>query len=323
MGILWNGEERRLRAGWRLVLQSALMLLLGALPIFLIAEPLTELHRRGWFLAGYNHEAYDCVINIIIGPFLALAAMVSVVIAARFLDRRPLRDFGLQLDRSWWLGLAGGFAVGAALMMGVFVLELRAGWITIAGTMTITVAGVPFALAIAFSTVKALCVGTYEELVSRGYLLCNLAEGMNLTLAIVASSAIFAVLHLFNDNASWLSTFGLFVNGLLFVAARLATGRLSAAIGLHIAWNFFEGVVFGFPVSGDKERASFVAIEQGGVDLVTGGAFGPEAGIVGVAASIAGIAFFALAAIVAGRDASQDRTSWSGGACSGKHGGVV
>lgn len=82
------------------------------------------------------------------------------------------------------------------------------------------------------------------------------------------------------------------VNALLFVAAFLATGRLSTAIGLHIAWNLFEGAVFGFPVSGDKEGASLVAIHQLGPPLVTGGAFGPEAGLSGIAASLLGIAVF-------------------------------
>jgi hypothetical protein len=100
---------------------------------------------------------------------------------------------------------------------------------------------------------------------------------------------VFALLHLTNDNAGVLSTAGLFVNALLFAAAVLVTRRLSTAIGLHIAWNFAQGAVFGFPVSGDKEGASLIGIHQGGATLITGGAFGPEAGLVGIAASLTGI----------------------------------
>ena len=106
------------------------------------------------------------------------------------------------------------------------------------------------------------------------------------------SSIVFAALHFANENASAMSMIGLVVNALFFVSAALLTRRLSAAIGAHIGWNLFEGAIFGFPVSGDKEPASLIHIRQLGNGIVTGGAFGPEAGLVGVAASLIGIAVF-------------------------------
>lgn len=67
-----------------------------------------------------------------------------------------------------------------------------------------------------------------------------------------------------------------------------------SSIGVHFGWNLGQGTLFGFPVSGDKEIASVIAIQQRGPVAMTGGAFGPEAGLVGVAASLAGIAAIAL-----------------------------
>ena len=156
---------------------------------------------------------------------------------------------------------------------------------------------------------KVLCVGVYEECFSRGYLLKNMAEGINLPMSVILTSAIFAALHATNDNASVMSTVGLFVNGLLFAAAVLVTGRLSTAIGLHISWNLFEGTVLGFPVSGDKEGASLIGIKQLGVPIVTGGAFGPEAGLIGIAASLLGIAALFWSAY------GQVRRGHAGGSC--------
>jgi hypothetical protein len=73
------------------------------------------------------------------------------------------------------------------------------------------------------------------------------------------------------------------------------TGRLAIPIGLHITWNFFQGNVFGFPVSGlEPVGATVLSIEQGGPLLFTGGVFGPEAGLIGIAAVLAGSLLTAL-----------------------------
>ena len=81
----------------------------------------------------------------------------------------------------------------------------------------------------------------------------------------------------------------LMVAGLFLGLGLVLTGRLGLPIGLHISWNFFQGNVFGFPVSGnDYAAATFLAIRQGGPDLWTGGAFGPEAGLIGIGAILLG-----------------------------------
>jgi len=281
MNVFWNVGERRLRVVWRLALQAALMVALAAIPILAIAEPLTALHRRGLFLAGYGHDAYDRVVNMIVGPFLTAAVIASVIVARRRLDRRPVADLGVRVDRRWWTGLTLGLVVGSLAMSAVFVAEYALGWAVPTGAL-VQNATAPLGLALAFTAVKSLCVGHYEEFVSRGYHLDNIGVSL--------SSGLFALLHAFNDNASLLSTLGLFVNALFFATAVKVTGRLSTAIGAHIAWNFVQGAVFGFPVSGDKEGASLIDIAQHGPAFLTGGAFGPEAGLVGALASVFGIA---------------------------------
>ena len=277
-----------MRPLFRVLAAAAITAPLAVAPILLVAEPLTALHRRGWFLAGWGHDDYDRVINMIVGPLFGAGIVLGIVLAARWIDKRPLADYGIRFDRAWWGSLGAGLALGAVLMTMIFGAERAMEWVVVGqGRVAL--------FAMSFTVVKVLCVGVYEEVVARGYLLRNIG--------VIGSSLVFAALHAFNDNASIVSTIGLFMNGLLFAAAVLVTGRLSASIGLHIAWNLCEGLVFGFPVSGDKEAASLIAIIQHGPDVVTGGAFGPEAGLISVAASLLGVAvlYSARAAVLSKR----------------------
>ena len=146
-----------------------------------------------------------------------------------------------------------------------------------------------------------VCVGFSEELMYRGYHLTNIAEGFNfkatdpkysIGIAVFLSSILFGVFHLGSPGANLISIFIIFLMAILLSFAYALTGRLAMPVGVHIAWNLFQGNIFGFPVSGTTfpaETATFFSIQQSGPDLWTGGAFGPEGGLLGVVAIIAGI----------------------------------
>ena len=295
--IFWNAAERRVRAMWRL-LAFGLLFVIGALPLG-VAFGLTAYLTSA---AGFDPSATP---YLIAGAAAALlSCFLSVWVAGRFLDRRRFADFGFHLGRAWWRDLAFGLALGALLMTGIFLAERAAGWVQIVGTFQTGAAGQPFGLAILAPLVLFLCVGIYEELLARGYLLRNLAEGFNfaalgprgaLLLAWALSSALFGLGHAGNPNATPISTLSLMLAGLFLGLGYVLTGELAIPIGLHITWNFFQGNVFGFPVSGNSmNQVTFVAIEQRGPELWTGGAFGPEAGLIGILALLVGSALIVL-----------------------------
>lgn len=175
-------------------------------------------------------------------------------------------------------------------MGGIFLTQLALGWVTVTGTFSSGFDGLPFILGILPPLIIFLCVGIYEEAVSRGYQMKNLSEGLDypalggrrgaIVLAWVATSAVFGILHLGNPNADFVSTLNISLAGLLLGVGYVLTGELAVPIGLHITWNFFQGSVFGFPVSGlTGLGGSFITIEQSGPEAWTGGEFGPEAGL--------------------------------------------
>ena len=280
--LLWSPAERRLRALWRLILHTLLIAALGLAAVSLI--PVDSMAWAGAF-AGYLPMALP-----------AVAIVAGTLLAARFLDRRPISDLGLQFTPAWWRDLAFGLLLGAILMLLIFVLELAMGWITVDGFFTS--GSMPFWSGILFFLILFLGVGVYEELLARGYHLKNMAEGLGfsplgkaggLVLALLISSAIFGLLHAGNPNATAFSTLNLFLAGLFLGLPFVLTDQLAMPIGIHITWNFFQGNVFGFPVSGTStNETSFIAVQQRGPDLWTGGAFGPEAGLLGIAAIIVG-----------------------------------
>jgi membrane protease YdiL (CAAX protease family) len=275
--LFWNNQQRRLRAFWRLVFQFGLLLILFLLVSFL------PLGGTGKLLKNT-------------AP-LGVAMLGSIWLAGRFLDRRRLADFGFRFSRDWWIDFGFGLMLGGGLLTAIFLVQLAAGWIVVTGAWHVHSLALNFGAAMVYSLVDCICVGIYEELFSRGYQLRNLAEGLNGALgsrgaviaSVLLSSAVFGLLHLLNEHASAFSTFNIFIAGILLAAGYILTGELAIPIGVHITWNFFQGSVFGFPVSGFQHPASIIAVRPIGNPLVTGGDFGPEAGLVGLGACILGI----------------------------------
>jgi membrane protease YdiL (CAAX protease family) len=286
--IFWNKEEARLRAGWRLVLQFVILILFMVILAILDSILADSLPRSPMGKSD----------SILLPIELLVAFLLSVWFAGRFLDRRRFADFGFRFGPSWWVDLGFGLALGALMITTIFLIELVAGWTTITETFKSGINGIAFPIDILCALVTFICVGIFEELLARGYQLKNLAEGLNfkffspkgaIVLAALDTSAVFGLLHAFNPSASMISTLNLMLAGILYATAYLLTGELAVPIGFHIMWDFFGGSVFGFPVSGFDPGRTFITIRQGGPDLWTGGAFGPEAGLLGTGARLVGI----------------------------------
>ncbi len=294
--LFWNPVDGRPRALWRLVL-FVLLLAAAGLALFSLQSSLPGA-GQGSAMSDAGSVAQRRLVRELVFVVLgALAWVLPTLFAARFFDRRPVSDLGLQFTAAWWRDLCFGLVLGALLMCLVFLVELALGWITIKGTFY-TRLPLPFWTALAWPLTLFLMVGIYEELMVRGYLLKNLAEGFSFSplgrklamlLALLISAAVFGLLHAGNPSASAVSTVYLCLAGLLLGLPFLLTNELAIPIGLHITWNFFQGNVFGLPVSGTTVNlTTFIAVEQGGPEQWTGGAFGPEAGLIGVAAMAVG-----------------------------------
>lgn len=291
--VYWNSSEGRLRTGWRVLLHLMLWVLIQIFAGIVIGSPLTVILTR--FIPVLEPIA-DNLLFYLLNLLLVVALTWYMAV---YIDHRQLRTLGLQLDRRWWSDLAFGLILGAILMSAIFVTEWSLGWIAITDHFHVGLPDTSFAVAIWQPIVLFIVVGINEELLSRGYQLRNLAEGLTqlcggrrlaLLWAWFVSSTLFGLLHIFNPNSTWVSTMGLIVAGVCLGFGYITTGRLGIPIGLHITWNFFQGNVYGFPVSGNILSGTTVfQVQQSGPRLWTGGEFGPEAGMIGIIALIIGI----------------------------------
>ncbi len=217
-----------------------------------------------------------------------LAITLTTFLARRLLDRRSFGSLGLSLSGRAIPDLLVGFLIPAAQMATVYAVEVAFGWSRWQGWAweVQPLSGVLAGVFLGFGAF--LLVGYQEELLSRGYQLQNLVEGSGLRRALLISSAIFALLHLANPGASFAAIIGLLLAGYFLAFGWLRTGALWLSIGLHVGWNFFEGTVFGFQVSG-LELFTLMRHQVSGPAWITGGDFGPEAGVIMLPAYAVGI----------------------------------
>lgn len=261
--VFLTNDKSRLRAGWRL----------------LIAILLTGLFFQifDWVRVALSMTGPT---TAIVGSYIDFAVVTGAIyLARRFADRRTFSSLGLNLNKQALKDILVGNIIAFVLMFIVYLVELSLGWLIFESFAWQSEAP----SIVIFKTLRyfvvLVFVGWNEELVYRGYILQTLASGINLVWGIIITSLYFGLEHLSNPNSNAMSVAGIFIIGLFFTYAYIRTGQLWLSIGIHIGWNFFENAVFGFPVSG-FDRPGLLHTVISGPELWTGGAFGPEAGLV-------------------------------------------
>jgi membrane protease YdiL (CAAX protease family) len=273
--IFISSDESRLRAGWRLLLQTLLLLLFSSalgvlLGLIYYIQPVP-----------LDNFLFKMVISTVIYTG-------SVFIARRWLDRRSVVSLGLKFNRRAILDLFTGFLIGLAVMGLVFGIAWAANWLTFEGFAWQSDSAGRVLKETLLILLAFVLGGWGEELLIRGYYLQTLESGSNTLWAVLLTSAVFGILHLDNNAASWSSALGTSMLGGLLAYGYVKTRQLWLPIGLHIGWNFCQGAVFGFPVSGIDiyHLMSSVIV---GPKLWTGGVFGPEAGLVVIPGILLGL----------------------------------
>jgi membrane protease YdiL (CAAX protease family) len=257
----------------------------------------TPLIRKGWlraliFLvvwiliqAGVNNLLYsllkpfvqnsnqqtDSTLNLLLIAVLSfLASVPAVFIFRKLIDRRPIASLGFAWKRNTTHAWTGFF---------VALFILTAGALLLIATGNLTFIAFDFSFNdLMLYTLVMLLIAFAEELVIRGYILNNLMESFSKWVALLISAALFGLFHFLNPDFNWLGMLGIFIGGLMLGLNYIYTRNLWFGIFLHFAWNFFQGPVLGFKVSGLETDSLLVQNIKGAV-WWTGGPFGFEASV--------------------------------------------
>jgi membrane protease YdiL (CAAX protease family) len=290
-------REGRLHPGWRVTLYF-LATLAGTL---LIQAPIAVAYVAYRTFAGLSLKAILLEIER-----LPLALMLPLTIAElgevllvtylfrRLLDRRRFTSLGLKRRRGWLWEIGFGIILGFVLMGGIFLVEWVGGWLTV-GTGVWRSQTLSSALLMLLGYLGLfILAGTSEEIMFRGYVLQNLREWPGTILAIVISSILFGLIHGLNPNFNLFAALNIALAGVSLCYAYLITGSLWLPIAYHFSWNFFQGPVFSFPVSGMISGGLLLTQVSQAESAITGGAFGPEGGLTGLGAQLLGLLILRL-----------------------------
>ena len=279
---LFLNEHGRLRTGLRLVVflfvYVGLLILFGMLArvSYLVAIRISPDVSPGPYLE-----------DVIFRGMLLAAALIASFICTQLLDGLPWRAVGLWFHKSWFRD----FVIGS--LIGVLSLALATLIATLGGGLRFSLSGrellFPVLQTLVLSGVLFIIAALAEEALLRGYPLQTMTRARLFTLGAIITSVTFAALHMGNPNFRLgIPVLNLVIAGIWFAVAYWRTRSLWLPLGIHWAWNWALGSLFGLPVSGLTDIAPNPLLR--GVDLgptwLTGGDYGVEGGIAGTVALI-------------------------------------
>ena len=241
-------------------------------------------------ISEYSFEEYIADTKLLMENKMMMLMMVSqlfgtlftVWLFQKFVNREPFTSIGLEFS-----GYKDDFVSGLLLGVGLIVL----GFGTLYIFNFLSVASIQFSLIDQLFYLSLFAVVSLnEEIAIRGYILQNLSSSFNKYIALVLSSLVFMIMHIGNPNMSAVPLFNLFLAGLLLGVYCIHKNNLWFPIGAHITWNYFQGPVLGFEVSGNDVDSIFIQ-SLNGSELITGGEFGFEGSIILTTFMIIGIIY--------------------------------
>jgi uncharacterized protein len=270
-GTTFFSGANGMRAGWRLAIYIALVIVLGFV-VVLALRPLNPFMKS---LTSINAGELSALGLNISEIALFLIVIVPAWIMSR-VERRAPGEYGIPLKQAFgarfWEGMLWGI-VAISLMIGLITAFKGYSFGSIAQTRRdIFIDGTLFLVGFLF-------VGFFEEFAFRGYTQYTLASGIGFWPAAGILSGLFGGTHLFNQGEGLVGAASVFMIAMFFCLTLRRTGNLWFAIGLHCSFDWGETFLYSVPNSGTTAPGSLSHSTMQGARWLTGGSVGPEGSV--------------------------------------------
>ena len=243
-------------------------------PFSLVIGFLVEFFSPGNGIASIQEFFYHYLLYYELFSFVII--LFLFIFWVKFIEKNALSSLGF-VKRNWLKYLVWGILL-SLLQMGVIALVYQVGGI---GSFELNELSLEPILFILGLFPFWLLQGGTEEVATRGWLLTRIAARTNLPLAIAISSSLFGILHLGNSGVTFLSVLNIILDGVLAGLLFIYTDSIWLVVAQHGTWNYVQGNLLGFQVSGTGADASIFSFTMGdGPDWLTGGTFGAEGSII-------------------------------------------
>lgn len=235
---------------------------------------LTEFFSPGNGVASIQEFFFHYILYYELFSFVFI--LLLFIFWVKVIEKNSLSTLGF-VKKNWLKYLGWGILI-SLLQMGVIALVYQVGGI---GTFELNELSLEPILFILGLFPFWLLQGGTEEVATRGWLLTRIAARTNLPLAIGISSSLFGILHLGNSGVTFTSLLNIVLDGVLAALLFIYTDSIWLVVAQHGTWNYVQGNLLGFQVSGTGADASIFSFTMGsGPDWLTGGAFGAEGSII-------------------------------------------
>lgn len=243
-------------------------------PFSIVIGYLTEFFSPGNGVASIQEFFFHYILYYELFSFVFI--LLLFIFWVKVIEKNSLSSLGF-VKRNWLKYLAWGILL-SLLQMGVIALVYQVCGI---GTFELNELSLEPILFILGLFPFWLLQGGTEEVATRGWLLTRIAARTNLPLAIVISSSLFGILHMGNAGVTFLSVLNIILDGVLAGLLFIYTDSIWLVVAQHGTWNYVQGNLLGFQVSGTGADASIFSFTMGsGPDWLTGGEFGAEGSII-------------------------------------------
>lgn len=278
---IFKNNNNQIRSGWKIavvyftytisvILFSIIFSAVYMLAVYTKNPKLEGMEYAKEQFSSMNHFPGICLFFI-----QCITLILIVILFWKIWDKKKVKYIGLTNIKNSWKDLCAGLLIGAISFTAVASVLM----LTKSVELVKSFSQPNFSWSLIIQLIIFIFVGINEELFCRGYCMTVLKQINTLWAPIVISSVIFALMHSFNSGISLLAYVNLFLFGITMGYLFIKTKNIWMGIGYHITWNYFQGNIFGFLVSGNVTDSVYT-VKTVDPNIINGSGFGPEGGLV-------------------------------------------